>query len=258
MSEPAVRVVNLSAWYGREQALFNVNLSVPRRSIYAIMGPSGCGKSTLLRTVNRLIELVPDTRVVGTVKVEGVDVYRELRPEQVARLVGMVFQMPNPLPHLSVYDNVAIGPKLHGIAKGRQLDELVRSALEQAALWDEVKDKLRKPATALSGGQQQRLCIARALALKPRVLLMDEPTANLDPLNAARIEELIRRLSREITVVIVTHDHEQARRMASRGAILFRGRAVREGYIDYLFEMPYHELIRELTLEVALAEHKVY
>jgi phosphate transport system ATP-binding protein len=161
----------------------------------------------------------------------------------------MVFQMPNPLPHLSIYDNVALGPRLHGVAKGRKLDEIVREALEQAGLWEEVKNKLKKPATSLSGGQQQRLCIARALALRPPVLLMDEPTANLDPVNASKIEELIRKLSRETTIIIVTHDPEQAKRVANRGAIIFKGKIVKENFIDTLFTVPYHELIQKLTME---------
>ncbi|ABL78461.1 phosphate ABC transporter ATP-binding protein [Thermofilum pendens] len=255
MSDPAVRTVNLNVYYGKEQVLFDVNISVPRRGIYAVMGPSGCGKSTLLRTINRLIELRPEARVKGRVEVNGLDVYRDLSPEQVARMVGMVFQTPNPLPHLSIYDNVALGPRLHGLARGRQLDAIVREALEQAALWDEVKDKLRKPATTLSGGQQQRLCIARALALKPSVLLMDEPTANLDPVNAAKIEDLVKSLSREITVIIVTHDPEQALRLASRGALLFKGRVVREGVLSSVItsSREYYDILRRLAVETPVA-----
>lgn len=255
MSDPAVRTVNLNVYYGEEQVLFDVNISVPRRGVYAVMGPSGCGKSTLLRTINRLIELRPEARVKGRVEVNGLDVYRDLSPEQVARMVGMVFQTPNPLPHLSIYDNVALGPRLHGLARGRQLDAIVREALEQAALWDEVKDKLRKPATTLSGGQQQRLCIARALALKPSVLLMDEPTANLDPVNAAKIEDLVKSLSREITVIIVTHDPEQALRLASRGALLFKGRVVREGVLSSVITSSheYHDILRRLAVETPVA-----
>jgi phosphate transport system ATP-binding protein len=249
MENPAVRIQNLNVYYGNEQVLFNINLSVPKNSVYAILGPSGCGKSTLLRTINRLIELRPEARVEGKVEIMGIDVYRELPREQVARLAGMVFQMPNPLPHLSIYDNVALGPRLHGVAKGRKLDEIVREALEQAGLWEEVKNKLKKPATSLSGGQQQRLCIARALALRPPVLLMDEPTANLDPVNESKIEELIRKLSRETTIIIVTHDPEQAKRVANRGAIIFKGKIVKENFIDSLLAVPYYDLIQKLTLE---------
>ncbi len=250
MGEVAIRLHDVNVWYGAKQVLYNVSLEVPRNSVYAIMGPSGSGKSTLLRTMNRLVLLKPGARVSGRVEILGLDVYGDsVSPDRLSRLTGMVFQTPNPFPHLSIFDNVAIGPKMHGLAKGRELEKLVKWALEKASLWEEVKDRLREPASTLSGGQQQRLCIARALALRPQVLLMDEPTANLDPVNSRRIEEVIRELSNEITVVIVTHDPGQAERVASRGAILFMGRVVREGAMSTLLATPYQELINRLTLE---------
>lgn len=247
MMVEAVKVRNLSVWYGSQKALDSVSLTVPEGSVYAVLGPSGCGKSTLLRAINKLVLLREGARVEGRVEVFGVDVYGDSRADEALARVGMVFQTPNPFPHLSIYDNVAIGPRLRGAAKGRELDELVRYALEKAGLWEEVKGRLRKPASELSGGQQQRLCIARALALKPKLLLMDEPTANLDPLNAAKIEELVRELSREVTVIIVTHDAEQARRLATRGAILFMGRVVAEGPLSRVLSMPYGKLLQALV-----------
>lgn len=247
MMSEAVKVRGLNVWYGSQLALDNVSITVPEGTVYAILGPSGCGKSTLLRAINKLVLLREGARVEGSVEVFGVDVYRDARGDEVLAKVGMVFQMPNPFPHLSIYDNVAVGPRLRGQAKGKELDELVRWALERAGLWDEVKSRLRKPASELSGGQQQRLCIARALALKPRLLLMDEPTANLDPLNAAKIEELVKDLSREVTVIIVTHDAEQAKRLASRGAILFMGRVVAEGPLSRVLSKPYGKLLQALV-----------
>ncbi|MCS7105243.1 MAG: phosphate ABC transporter ATP-binding protein [Thermofilaceae archaeon] len=245
-----VKIRNLSVWYGQQKALETVSITVPKGSVYAILGPSGCGKSTLLRTVNKLILLRDGAKVEGNVEVFGVDVYNSnsLSDEVLAK-VGMVFQTPNPFPHLSIYDNVAIGPKLRGQAKGKELDKLVRWALEKSGLWDEVKDRLSRPASELSGGQQQRLCIARALAIKPSLLLMDEPTANLDPLNAAKIEELIKELSGEITIMLVTHDADQARRLASSGALLFLGKVVCEGPIDSIINGSYCDLLQNLVSE---------
>lgn len=249
MEAPAVKLQDVNVWYGSNQVLFDINLEIPRRVVYTIMGPSGCGKSTLLRTINKLILLREGARVSGRVEVLGHDIYNSQSHEIPSRLTGTVFQMPNPFPHLSIFDNVALGPKLHGLARGRELDELVRWALEKASLWEEVKNRLREPAFRLSGGQQQRLCIARALAMEPKILLMDEPTANLDPLNASRIEDVIRELGKEMTVVIVTHDPSQAERVAGRGAVLFMGRVIQEGPVDSLFATSYHELISRLTLE---------
>lgn len=253
MMGEAVRVKDLSVWYGSQKALDNVSITVPRGSVYAILGPSGCGKSTLLRAINKLVLLRDGVRVEGEVRVFGVDVYRDPRGEEVLARVGMVFQTPNPFPHLSIYDNVAIGPRLRGQSKGRELDELVRWALEKAGLWEEVRDRLRKPASELSGGQQQRLCIARALALRPGLLLMDEPTANLDPLNAARIEELVKELSREITIILVTHDAEQAQRLARRGALLFMGRVVEEGLLSGILSRPYSKVLQALVAKCRVA-----
>lgn len=247
MMEAAVRIEGLNVWYGSFKALSDVSLLVPTGTVYAILGPSGCGKSTLLRTINKLILLRRGVRVEGEVEVLGVDVYNSSNADGVLSKVGMVFQTPNPFPHLSVYDNVAIGPKLRGTARGRELDKLVRWALEKAGLWEEVKDRLRKPASELSGGQQQRLCIARALAMKPSLLLMDEPTANLDPLNAAKIEELVKELSREITIIIVTHDAEQAKRLASHGALLFMGRVISEGPISSILSESYNDILQKLV-----------
>lgn len=247
MMEAAVRIEGLNVWYESFQALSNVSLSVPVGSVYAILGPSGCGKSTLLRTINKLILLRKGVRVEGKIEVLGVDIYGSPNSDGVLAKVGMVFQTPNPFPHLSVYDNVAIGPKLRGTARGRELDELVKLALEKAGLWEEVKDRLRKPASDLSGGQQQRLCIARALAMKPEILLMDEPTANLDPLNAAKIEELVRELSRDMTIIIVTHDAEQAKRLASHGALLFMGKVISNGPLSLILSRSYNDILQTLV-----------
>jgi len=244
---PAVRTQELSVWYGQSQALHSVTITVPRGAVYAVLGPSGCGKSTLLRAINKLVLLREGARVEGLVEVLGVDIYRDSSAEGVLSRVSMVFQTPNPFPHLSIYDNVAIGPRLRGMAKGKELDDLVRWALEKAALWDEVKDRLKSPASSLSGGQQQRLCIARALATMPELLLMDEPTANLDPVNAAKIEELIKELSREVTIILVTHDAEQARRLASTGVLLFMGRVVSEGPISSILSRSYSSIIQSLV-----------
>ena len=240
----AVRVENLSVWIHGKQVLRNINLRVPASTVTAIMGPSGSGKSTLLRSINRLIELIPGARVSGRVYIFGRDAYRE-NPYRLRRDVTMVSQMPNPFPHMSIYDNVAIGPKLHGLARTREeLDRIVRWALEKAMLWDEVKDRLHEPPTRLSGGQQQRLCLARALALKPKVLLLDEPTANIDPVNARKIEEAIRSLVREdgLTVIIVTHTPAQAVRVADFIAFLYNGEIVEYGPARELALNPRHRL----------------
>lgn len=247
--EAAVRVRDLNVWYGSFQALDRVSVTVPQGTAYAVLGPSGCGKSTLLRTINKLILLRDGVRVQGSVEVFGVDVYNDADSDRVLAKIGMVFQVPNPFPHLSVYDNVAVGPRLRGTAKGKGLDELVRWALEKAGLWDEVKGRLKSPAANLSGGQQQRLCIARALAIKPQLLLMDEPTANLDPLNAARIEDLIKELSREVTIILVTHDADQAKRLANLCSLMFMGRVVAEGPVASVLYKPYEEILQGLVAQ---------
>ena len=238
----AIETVNLTIYYGRKCVVRNVNLKIPENVVFAIMGPSGCGKSTLLRSFNRLLELNPNARVEGDVKLYGKSVY-EMNPIEVRRRIGMVFQQPNPFPHMSVFDNVALGLKLNGLVKSKkELREIVEWALKKAALWDEVKDRLRDPASALSGGQQQRLCIARALAMKPEVLLMDEPTANLDPVATEKIEDLIYELKEDYTIVIVTHSPSQAARVSDYVAFLYLGKLVEVGKTERVFEKPENEL----------------
>ncbi|MER3404338.1 MAG: phosphate ABC transporter ATP-binding protein [Chloroflexota bacterium] len=217
-------IERLSAWYGRRQALREVSLTIAPGRVTAIIGPSGCGKSTLVRCLNRLHEVLPGARVEGRVLLNGEDIYaRGVDPVLVRRRVGMVFQRPNPFPTMSVFDNVAVGLRLNGLARGAELERIVVQSLQQAALWDEVKDKLHQPGTALSGGQQQRLCIARALAVQPEVLLLDEPTAALDPLATLKIEELLRQLRNDYTIVIVTHNMQQAARVSDFTAFLLAG-----------------------------------
>lgn len=240
----AVDIRNLNVWYGSKHVLKNVSLRIPRNMVFAIMGPSGCGKSTLLRAMNRLLELNPMARVEGEIWINGMNIYsNEVDPIDARRLAGMVFQVPNPFPHLSIYENVALGPKLNGLVKNKkELDELVEWALKKAYLWDEVKDELKKPAARLSGGQQQRLCIARTLALKPRIILMDEPTANLDPVAASKIEELMLELKEDYTVVIVTHNPQQAARVSDYVAFLYMGEVIEVGETSNVFTTPKHEL----------------
>lgn len=246
----AVEVSGLNVWYGDHHVLKNIELKVPKNTIFAIMGPSGCGKSTLLRAINRLLDLNPSARVRGYVRVNGVDIYGEgVDPTWARRQSGMVFQVPNPFPHLSIYENVALGPRLNKLVKNsKELDELVEWALRKAYLWDEVKNVLRKPASALSGGQQQRLCIARALALKPKVILMDEPTANLDPVAAAKIEELMLELREDYTVVIVTHNPQQAARVSDYVAFLYMGEVIEVGETSSVFMRPQHELTEKYVV----------
>lgn len=246
----AVEICDLNVWYGGNHVLKNISLKIPKNVIFAIMGPSGCGKSTLLRAMNRLLELNPTARVSGQVIVDGINIYSDkIDVTWVRRQFGMVFQIPNPFPHLSIYDNVAIGPKLNGLAKSKsELDQLVRWALEKAYLWDEVKDDLRRPAAALSGGQQQRLCIARAIALKPRIILMDEPTANLDPVAAMRIEELMLELKEDYTIVIVTHNPQQAARVSDYVAFLYLGELVEVGETSQVFTRPINKLTEKYVV----------
>jgi len=246
----AVEICDLNVWYGGNHVLKNISLKIPKNVIFAIMGPSGCGKSTLLRAMNRLLELNPTAKVSGQVMVDGINIYSDkIDVTWVRRQFGMVFQIPNPFPHLSIYDNVAIGPKLNGLAKSKsELDQLVRWALEKAYLWDEVKDDLRRPAAALSGGQQQRLCIARAIALKPRIILMDEPTANLDPVAAMRIEELMLELKEDYTIVIVTHNPQQAARVSDYVAFLYLGELVEVGETSQVFTRPINKLTEKYVV----------
>jgi phosphate transport system ATP-binding protein len=231
----------LSAWYGTKKAIEDVSLSFEEHATTAIIGPSGCGKSTLIRCLNRMHETVPKTRVEGKVLLDGEDVY-EQDPVAVRRRIGMVFQKANPFPTMSVYDNVAAGLRLNGTRDRKALDRAVKSSLEKAALWDEVKDSLGKPGVGLSGGQQQRLCIARALAVEPEVLLMDEPCSALDPIATARIEDLIFDLKTEYTVVIVTHNMQQAARVADSTAFMYLGKLIEFGNTRELFEHPHEEL----------------
>ena len=231
-----VEIDQVNLWYGSKQALKNVNMSIPKHRITAYIGPSGCGKSTLLRCLNRMNDLVPSFRAEGTILLDGQDLYgKGVDPVAVQRRVGMVFQKPNPFPK-SIYENVAFGPRINGI-KGR-LDDQVEQALTGAALWDEVKDKLRTSAFALSGGQQQRLCIARAIAVQPEVILMDEPCSSLDPISTAKIEDLMRDLTETYTIVIVTHNMQQAARVSDYTAFFFEGILVEFGVTKELFTKP--------------------
>lgn len=245
-----VEVHNLNVWYGNKHVIKNISFKVPRNVIFAIMGPSGCGKSTLLRAMNRLLDLNPHARVEGQVKIHGINIYGDsIDATWVRRQFGMVFQIPNPFPHLSIYENVALGPRLNGIVKDKsQLDELVKQSLQKAYLWDEVKNDLRKPASMLSGGQQQRLCIARALALKPRIILMDEPTANLDPVASSKIEELLLELKKDYTIIIVTHNPQQAARISDYVAFLYMGELIEIGETSTVFKRPSHILTEKYVL----------
>lgn len=235
--------IKLNAWFGAKQALKNINLSIRANAVTAIIGPSGCGKSTFVRCLNRMHELVPGSNSSGQVLLDGRDIYsKEVDPVLIRRRVGMVFQKPNPFPTMSIYDNVAAGLKLTGLKKGKNLDETVKRSLEQATLWDEVKDDLKKPGTSISGGQQQRLCIARAIALQPEVILMDEPCSALDPVATAKIEELIVTLKCSYTVVIVTHNMQQAARVSDFTAFLYLGELVEFGATKDIFENPKTEL----------------
>jgi phosphate transport system ATP-binding protein len=238
--DAAIHVHSLNAWFGAKQALFNINLEIPDKQTTAIIGPSGCGKSTFVRCLNRMHETLPDTRVEGKVAVGDLEVYgKGVSPVSIRRRIGMVFQKPNPFPTMSIYDNVAAGLKLNGYRNRRELDQSVERSLRQSALWDEVKDDLKKKSGAsLSGGQQQRLCIARALAVEPEVLLMDEPASALDPISTAKIEDLIFELKKQYTVVIVTHNMQQAARVADLTAFFLMGNLVEFDKTETMFTKP--------------------
>ena len=231
-------VQGLDLWYGDHQALHDISLNIPEKSITALIGPSGCGKSTFLKTLNRMNDLIPGVKITGDVRYRDQDIFapgtdvNELRRE-----IGMVFQKPNPFP-MSIYDNIAYGPRTHGIKNRARLDEIVEKSLRGAAIWDEVKDRLKKNALGLSGGQQQRLCIARALAVEPQVLLMDEPTSALDPISTSKIEELAMQLKEQYTIVIVTHNMQQAVRISDRTAFFLLGELVECGDTQQLFSQP--------------------
>ena len=229
---------DMCLWYSDHQALKNVNITIPEKSITAFIGPSGCGKSTFLKTLNRMNDLIPGVRITGDIRYEGIDIFsREVDVNQLRKEVGMVFQKPNPFP-MSIYDNIAYGPRTHGITNKVQLDEIVERALRDAAIWDEVKDRLKKNALGMSGGQQQRLCIARALAVEPKVLLMDEPTSALDPISTSRIEELAMELKARYTIVMVTHNMQQAVRVSDYTAFFLLGELVEFGRTDDVFSQP--------------------
>ena len=232
-----MEVKDLNLFYGDFQALKHVSISMPEKEITAFIGPSGCGKSTLLKTLNRMNDLVEGCRIEGQVLLDGEDVYGSVNVNALRRRVGMVFQKPNPFP-MSVYDNIAYGPRTHGVRKKAMLDEIVERSLRQAAIWEELKDRLKKSALGLSGGQQQRLCIARALAVEPEVLLMDEPTSALDPISTAKIEDLAAELTKQFTIVIVTHNMQQAVRISDRTAFFLLGEMVEFGATESLFSMP--------------------
>ena len=234
----SVREANL--WYGDLQAIKNISLEIPPRQVTAFIGPSGCGKSTFLKCFNRMNDLVPDCRIEGRFLVGNTDIYGAINVSELRKNVGMVFQKPNPFP-MSIYDNIAYGPRTFGITGHARLDEIVETSLRQAAMWDELKDRLHRSALGLSGGQQQRLCIARALAASPKILLMDEPTSALDPISTGKIEELVEGLKQDITVVIVTHNMQQAARIADKTAFFLLGELVEYGNTDDLFSSPKDE-----------------
>jgi phosphate transport system ATP-binding protein len=234
----ALRIEGFNAWYSDFQAIHNVSLNLPENRVTALIGPSGCGKSTLLRWINRMNDMIPGARCTGTMNLHGQDLLaKKFDAVDLRRRVGMVFQKPNPFPK-SIYDNVAFGPRLHTVMSRAELDQLVEKSLKAAALWDEVKDRLHKSALGLSGGQQQRLCIARAIAVSPEVLLMDEPASALDPKSTARIEDLIRELRRSYTIAIVTHNMQQAARVSDITAFFFEGKLIESGPTLDLFTMP--------------------
>jgi phosphate transport system ATP-binding protein len=234
---------NLEAWFGTKRALKGINLGIKENSITAFIGPSGCGKTTLIRCLNRMHEMTPGASAKGQVILDGMDMYdARFDPVTIKRRIGMVFQKPNPFPTMSIYDNVAAGLKLNGIKDKKLIDDIVRDSLEGAALWEEVNNELNKPGMGLSGGQQQRLCIARALAMQPEILLMDEPTSALDPIASSKIEDLVHSMKRDLTVVIVTHNMQQAARVSDYTAFMFLGEMIEYGDTKQIFENPCMEL----------------
>lgn len=233
-----INVKDLCLWYGNTQALKNIEIGIKENAITALIGPSGCGKSTFLKTLNRMNDLVPDVKITGKVEYDGKDIFTPgVDVNELRRNIGMVFQKPNPFP-MSVYDNIAYGPRIHGIKNKAKLDEIVEESLKDAAIWDELKDRLKKSALGLSGGQQQRLCIARALAVSPRVLLMDEPTSALDPISTSKIEDLAMELKKKYTIVIVTHNMQQAARISDQTAFFLLGNLIEYNDTEKLFANP--------------------
>ena len=234
---------DLFAWFGMKQALKNINLNIKPHIVTAIIGPSGCGKTTLIRCINRMHEMTPNAKAKGSVILDGLDIYdKAVDPVTIKRRIGMVFQKPNPFPTMSIYDNVAAGLKLNGIRDKKLIDEVVRESLEGAALWEEVKSELTKPGIGLSGGQQQRLCIARALAMQPEILLMDEPTSALDPIASSKIEDLVHTLKKDLTIITVTHNMQQAARVSDYTAFMYLGELVEYGPTKQIFENPQNEM----------------
>jgi phosphate transport system ATP-binding protein len=238
-----VSIRHLNAWFGMKQALKDISLDIKENTATAIIGPSGCGKTTLIRCLNRMHEMTPGATAKGSIILDNIDIYdKRVDPVIIKRRIGMVFQKPNPFPTMSIYDNVAAGLKLNGIKDKRLIEDIVQESLEGAALWDEVKNELGKPGLSLSGGQQQRLCIARALAMHPEVILMDEPTSSLDPIASFKIEELIHNLKKDLTIIIVTHNMQQAARVADLTAFMYLGELVEYGVTKQIFENPRKEL----------------
>ena len=233
-----ITVKDMCLWYGKTQALKNININIEENSITALIGPSGCGKSTFLKTLNRMNDLVPGVKITGDIRYNGEDIFAPDRDvNELRREIGMVFQKPNPFP-MSIYDNIAYGPRTHGIRSKAKLDEIVEHSLRSSAIWDEVKDRLKKSALGMSGGQQQRLCIARALAVQPKILLMDEPTSALDPISTSKIEDLAIELKKEYTIVIVTHNMQQAVRISDNTAFFLLGDLVEYGNTEEMFSKP--------------------
>lgn len=237
MSEEIIKAENLNLWYGANHVLKDINIKIPENRITALIGPSGCGKSTFLKTLNRMNDLVEDCKIEGTVTLDGEDIYKGFDVNILRKRVGMVFQKPNPFP-MSIYDNIAYGPRIHGIKSRVKLDEIVEQSLRKAAIWDECKDRLKKSALGMSGGQQQRLCIARALAVEPEILLMDEPTSALDPISTSKIEDLAAELRKSYTIVMVTHNMQQAARIADRTAFFLLGELIEFDSTDKMFSAP--------------------
>ncbi|HMG37797.1 MAG TPA: phosphate ABC transporter ATP-binding protein PstB [Nitrososphaeraceae archaeon] len=238
-----VRIENVNGWYGAKRAIKDINLDVKESSVTAFIGPSGCGKTTLLRCLNRMHEMTPGAHADGRVVVDGIDVYdKSIDPVIIRRRIGMVFQKPNPFPTMSIFDNVSAGLRLNGMKNKTIIREIVEDSLKDAALWDEVKNELEKPGMSLSGGQQQRLCIARALAMQPEVLLMDEPTSSLDPIGSSKIEELVRTLKDSVTIIIVTHNMQQAARVSDFTAFMYLGDLIEYGSTNQIFMKPEKEL----------------
>ena len=232
-----IEAKNMNLWYGTNHALKDVNIKLPEKEIIALIGPSGCGKSTFLKSLNRMNDLVEGCRIEGEITLDGVDIYKNFDVNILRKRVGMVFQKPNPFP-MSIYDNIAYGPRIHGIKSKVKLDEIVEDSLRKAAIWDECKDRLKKSALGMSGGQQQRLCIARALAVEPEILLMDEPTSALDPISTSKIEDLAMELREKYTIIMVTHNMQQAARIADKTAFFLLGEMVEYDDTDTIFSTP--------------------